>query len=109
MTERKILGDPIGVCGVDLHGGPKASTAFGAFMSQKMPFAGSRTHHFPFSGDFKSLGHRFSGFNSFGASHNSTGSKKSAKYRFMLAPKQVVFSFFRPIGPQILSHVSPLH
>jgi hypothetical protein len=95
VAEWKILFDPVGVGGINFHGGPQASAAFGAFVRQKVAFTGTRPHDLPAGGDFKSFGHRFSGFNSFGASHSSTNFKKSAKYMFREALKQGVFSCFR--------------
>src|SRR5579859_4226267 len=91
--ERQVLRDAIGIRGINLGGSAEAAAAFGAFVGQQMAAAGARAHDLATGREFKALGHRFSGFNAFGASHKiQVLSKKSAHYRWRSHPKQAVIS-----------------
>ena len=69
MTEGQVLQNAIRIGFIKLLGRAETAAAFGAFTLEQMAFAGARAHDFSTAGDFKTFGHRFSGFYPFGSSH----------------------------------------
>ena len=79
MTERKALGDAIGVGGVNDCGLPQVATALWTLGLAKVATACATAQHFATGGDFESLGHGFLCLDTFGTSHNKSVRSKRAR------------------------------
>lgn len=69
MAEREVLLDAVFVGVMHERGSAQATPAFRAFGLAKMSSARLFAQDLAASGDFEPLGHRFLGFDAFGASH----------------------------------------
>ena len=70
MAERQVLRDAIRIGFIHLFRGAKTAAALGVFGGKQMALAGAHPHDFAGAGDLEPLGHCFSGFDAFGATHN---------------------------------------
>ena len=69
MAERQILFDAISIRWIDLCRRAETAAMFGGFALEQMASPGARAHYLAGARDLESLGHGFSGLNSFGTSH----------------------------------------
>ena len=92
MTERQVLGDAVGVGFIHLLRGAEIAAALRVFGGEQMALARAHAHDFAGAGDLEPLGHCFSGFDAFGATHKYIFRlKKSAQYRGRRMGKQALF------------------
>jgi hypothetical protein len=79
MAEEEILFDAVNVGGSEERRLPQRPAAFGAFALKQMAPACPSEQDLAGSSYLETFGHRFSGFNAFGASHISSLSSKDSE------------------------------
>jgi hypothetical protein len=94
MAERQILQYTVNIRRVHLFGGAKMAPALRAFGLLQVTLARQHAHYFPGAGYLESFGHRLLRFYTFGSSHNSLFSKRTATIRRPPFPRK---RFFGPI------------